>query len=109
MMRLNIVLAFVLLVSSLALVTTQHNARKKFIDLERAQAQAKQIETQWEQLQVEQSQLTKSALIDTKARRDLHLQALDPSRTLHFTLGQETAAVTAWKQTEKQNQGVPRP
>jgi cell division protein FtsL len=103
MMRLNIVLAFVLLVSSLALVTTQHNARKKFIDLERAQAQAKQIETQWEQLQVEQSQLTKSGLIDTKARRDLKMQ--DPHRVFHFTLLPDTPAVTALKQTE----GVRKP
>jgi cell division protein FtsL len=103
MMRLNIVLAFVLLVSSLALVTTQHNARKKFIDLERAQAQAKQIETQWEQLQVEQSQLTKSGLIDTKARRDLKMQ--DPNRVFHFTLSPDAPAVTALKQTE----GVRKP
>jgi cell division protein FtsL len=103
MMRLNIALAFLLLVSSLALVTTQHNARKKFIDLERANAQAKQIETQWEQLQVEQSQLTKSGLIDTKARRDLKMQ--DPERIFHFMLAPDAPAFTAMKK----NEGAPKP
>jgi cell division protein FtsL len=97
MMRLNIALACTLLLCALALVTSQHQARKKFIDLERAQAQAKQLETQWEQLQVEQSQLTKSALIDTKARRELNMQPLDPSRTLHFTLSLDGPAITASK------------
>jgi cell division protein FtsL len=95
MMRLNVVLAFVLLVCALALVTSQHHARKKFIELERSQLSAKQLETQWEQLQVEQSQLTKSALIDTKARRDLNMQPVDPSRTLHFNVAPDGPAITA--------------
>jgi cell division protein FtsL len=100
MMRLNIALAFVLLVCALALVTSQHHARKKFIEFERSQLQAKQLETQWEQLQVEQSQLTKSALIDTKARRQLNMQPLDPSRTLHFNVAPDGPAVTASRKSD---------
>jgi cell division protein FtsL len=101
MLRLNIALTCALLICALALVTSQHQARKKFIDLERAQSQAKQLDTQWEQLQVEQSQLTKSALIDTKARRDLNMQPLDPSRTLHFSLGADSPAITAAKKPDE--------
>jgi cell division protein FtsL len=101
MLRLNIALTCALLICALALVTSQHTARKKFIDLERAQSQAKQLDTQWEQLQVEQSQLTKSALIDTKARRDLNMQPLDPSRTLHFSLGSDAPAVTAARKPDE--------
>jgi cell division protein FtsL len=100
MMRLNIVLAFVLLVCALALVTSQHHARKKFIEVERSQTQAKQLETQWEQLQVEQSQLTKSSLIDGKARRDLNMQPLDPSRTLHFNIAGDGPALTASRKAD---------
>jgi cell division protein FtsL len=105
MMRLNIVLTLVLLICALALVTSQHHARKKFIELERSQLQAKQLEIQWEQLQVEQSQLTKSSLIDTKARRDLHMQPLDPSRTLHFNIAVDGPAVTASRTPEAAIEG----
>jgi cell division protein FtsL len=101
MLRLNIALTCALLICALALVTSQHQARKKFIDLERAQSQSKQLDTQWEQLQVEQSQLTKSALIDTKARRDLNMQPIDPSRTLHFSLSADAPAITAAKKPDE--------
>ena len=107
-MRLNIVLALLLLASALGLVTSQHTARKAFIELERSQAQARQIETQWDQLEVEHSQWTKSSLIDTKARRDLKMQPQDPSRTLHFTMSPERAAITAKVQPDLQVPLQPR-
>jgi cell division protein FtsL len=86
MNRLGVVLAAVLVVCALGLVTSQHRARKLFVDLERAQAQARQLEVQWNQLQLEQHGLAKASLIDAKARSGLAMRPAAPERTLHLTI-----------------------
>jgi cell division protein FtsL len=50
MMRINLALFMVLVVCALALVTSQHRARKLFTELEQEQAIAKQIEVEWGQM-----------------------------------------------------------
>jgi cell division protein FtsL len=91
MIRLNALLAVMLVICALGLVTSQHRARKLFIDQERAQIQSKQLEVQWSQLELEQSALTKNSLIDGKARRNLAMQPIVADRTLHLNLGVESA------------------
>lgn len=86
MTRISIVLAVVLVLCALALVTSQHHARKLFIELERTQTQGKELEVHWKQLQVEQTQLTNASLVDTKARRSLRMEAVSPARTLHLNV-----------------------
>lgn len=54
-MRINLALFVVLVACALALVTSQHRARKLFTALEQEQQAAKQIEVEWGQLQLEQS------------------------------------------------------
>ena len=51
MTRLNILLSMLLVVCALGLVTSQHRARKLFIDLEQANNQTQQHEVRWDQLQ----------------------------------------------------------
>lgn len=84
MVRVNIVLCAALLLCALGLVTSQHRARKLFVDLERAQAQAGQHEVRWNQLQLEQTALAKASLIDARARRDLAMQPVSGEHTLYF-------------------------
>jgi cell division protein FtsL len=84
--RINVALTLVLVVCALGLVTSQHRARKLFIDLERAQNQARQLEVQWEQLVLEQTGLSKASLIDAKARRGLAMQPVPAERTMYLTL-----------------------
>jgi cell division protein FtsL len=86
MTRLNIVLAIVLVACALGLVTSQQRARRLFIDLERAQVRAQQLEVRWDQLQLEQSSLAKSSLVDAKARRELGMQPPAADRTLHLSV-----------------------
>lgn len=88
MSRFNILLVGLLLACALGLVTSQHRARRLFIDLERAQTQARQLEVQWNQLQVEQDGLTKPSMIDAKARRGLSMQTVPANRTLYLTVDQ---------------------
>ena len=79
-------LAVVLIGCSLSLVTSQQRARRVFIDLERAQARAQQLEVQWDQLQLEQTGLSKVSLIDSRARKTLAMQFLDADRTLNLSI-----------------------
>lgn len=92
--RFNVILAAVLVLCALGLVTSQHHARRQFIDLERAQAYAAAHEVRWNQLQVEQTELAKSALIDARARRELGMQAVQGERTLHLSIDPITRVVS---------------
>jgi cell division protein FtsL len=55
MIRINLVLLGVLIVCALALVTSRHQARTLFSELDKEQDIAKQIDVEWGQLQLEQS------------------------------------------------------
>jgi cell division protein FtsL len=111
--RLNVMLAAVLVLCALGLVTSQHHARKLFIDLERAQAHAAAHEVRWNQLQVEQTELAKPALIDARARRELGMQAVQGERTLHLSIDPITRVVSLsqpWREVPVRSGGgnVPR-
>ena len=76
----------VLALCALGLVTSQDRARKVFVELERAQAQTRQLEIQANRLELDQSKLSKTALVDGKARRELAMQPAKAERTLHVNL-----------------------
>ena len=59
--RLCIVLTALLACSALSLVNAQYQARRLFIEIERAQAVTRQLEVEWSQLQLDQSTLGKHA------------------------------------------------
>ncbi|HRO60329.1 MAG TPA: cell division protein FtsL [Burkholderiaceae bacterium] len=92
--RVNVLLAGLLVLCALGLVTSQHRARKVFIDVERAQAHAAAHEVRWNQLQVEQTELAKSARIDARARRELTMQSASAERTLHLSIDPVTRQVS---------------
>lgn len=85
--RLNVLLTVLLVLSALSLVNSQYQARRLFIELERAQATMRQLDIEWAQLQLDQSTLGKHARIEANARRDLKMVALTPSRTQYLTAG----------------------
>jgi len=83
--RLSMLLTTLLACSALSLVNAQYQARRLFIEIERAQAVTRQLEIEWSQLQLDQSTLGKHARIETNARRDLHMVPLTPARTQYIT------------------------
>jgi cell division protein FtsL len=85
MTRIDIVLTVLLVISSLLLVESQHKHRRAFIELERAQQAEAKLQVQWNQLQLEQSRLTKISLIAEAAARDLKMQGVLPARTLYLS------------------------
>ena len=74
MVRLNLLLLAVLIVCALSLVTSRHQARKLFVDLEREQALTRAYEVEYGQLQLEQSTWAMPARVEKIAREQLRLQ-----------------------------------
>ena len=85
--KINIVLAAVLVGSALSLVNAQYEARNLFIELGKLEHQAKQLDIDWAQLQLDQSTLGKNARIEQIARTDLNMAPLTPARTQYLTEG----------------------
>lgn len=85
--KLNIVLAALLVGCGLSLVNAQYQARHLLVELERAQALARQLDIDWSQLQLDQSTLGKHERIEAIARRDLNMTPLTAARTQYLTEG----------------------
>ena len=83
-------LVALLVACSLLLVNSQFHSRRLFIELERVQLRQRELETEWAQLQLEQSLLAKHARIDSMARSSLNMAVPGPGRTQYMkymTLG----------------------
>jgi cell division protein FtsL len=87
--RLTFLLLAGLVLCALSLVNAQYQSRELFIALERAQAEAGQLELEWSQLQLDQSRLGLHARIDAMARRELHMVPVTPARTQYLTAGKQ--------------------
>lgn len=74
MIRLNAVLAAILLLCALALVTSQHKARKLFVELQKQQDQARQLEVEYGQLQLEQSTWAMHSRVEKIAANNLKMR-----------------------------------
>jgi cell division protein FtsL len=72
--KVNVVLSSILVLCALAMVTSQHEARKLFTELTREQELAKQIDVEWGQLQLEQSTWAMHARIEKIASSYLQMR-----------------------------------
>ena len=79
-MRISLILLGALVACALSLVTSRHDARRLFVELEREQARARQLETEYGQLQLEQSTWGMPARVDKIARESLRMQLPAASR-----------------------------
>lgn len=78
---LVILLAVLLVGSALSLVTSQHRARSLFIDLERAQAEARNRDVDWNRLRIELSRAGQPGYVE-QAARSMGLRPVDSARTV---------------------------
>jgi cell division protein FtsL len=85
--KLNILLITILVLCALSLVNAQYQARNLFTELGKLEQQAKQLDIDWAQLQLDQSTLGKNARIEQIARTDLNMAPLTPARTQYLTEG----------------------
>jgi cell division protein FtsL len=80
MARLNLILLAILVVCALSVVTSQHKARKLYVELQMEQELAKQFEVEWGQLQLEQSTWAMHARVEKIANGQLMMQVPPASR-----------------------------
>ena len=80
MVRLNLLLLAVLVLCALSLVTSRHQARKLFVELEREQTKTRGFETEYGQLQLEQSTWAMPVRVEKIAREQMRMQIPGPGR-----------------------------
>ena len=80
MTRLNLILFFALIAVSLGVITSQHKARKLYFELEQQQDLTKKYETEYGQLQLEQSTWAMHSRIEELAAKKLQMQVPDAKR-----------------------------
>ncbi|NOT20087.1 MAG: cell division protein FtsL [Sideroxydans sp.] len=83
MARFNAFLLFVTIACALGVVTSQHKARKLFIELQNEKERAQQMEVEWGKLQIEQSTLAMPARVEKLARQQLQMQ-IPPSEQIRY-------------------------
>jgi cell division protein FtsL len=80
MTRLNLILLGILVGCALMLVTSQHQARKLYVELQKEQELARQLDIEWGQLQLEQSTWATHARIEKIAARNLGMRVPSAAR-----------------------------
>jgi cell division protein FtsL len=80
MARLNLLLLAAVVGCALALVTSQHQSRRLYVELEREQERSRQLEVEWGQLQLEQRTWAMHGRIEKIAAEQLHMGVAPPSR-----------------------------
>jgi cell division protein FtsL len=80
MARANIILLVIAVVCALSTVSSNHQARKLFTELEREQNRMRQLEVEWGQLQLEQSTWAAHARVAKVAREKLGMKAPAPGQ-----------------------------
>lgn len=83
MTRLHLLLLSVVIACALGVVTSQHEARKLFVELQNEKDRAQQMEVEWGQLQLEQSTLAMPVRVEKIAAAKLHMQ-LPKSEQIQF-------------------------
>jgi cell division protein FtsL len=82
MVRFNILLLLAAVLCALGVVTSQHQARKLFQAMEGEQERAKQLDIEYDQLQIELSTWATSPRIDKIARENLKMRTPEPARMI---------------------------
>ena len=80
MVKLNLLLMVIAVLCAMGVVTSQHKARKLFVDLQQEESLAKQMEVEWGQLQLEQSTWAMHARIEKIASSYLQMKVPDPAK-----------------------------
>ena len=84
---MNLLLLAVVIGCALAVVTSQHRARKAFAELEAEQAAARKLATEFTQLQLEQGTWATHARVEQVAKRS-GMRQPDAATTVVVTLGE---------------------
>jgi cell division protein FtsL len=95
MTRLNFLLLAVLIGCALSVVTSQHQARKAFIELQAEKERENRLDQEWRELQIESQTLGTHKRIEQKASTQLGMLIPDPKKTVIVVLDATAPAIAA--------------
>jgi cell division protein FtsL len=81
--RLNVFLLILVIACALGVVTSQHKARKLFVELQQEKDKAQQMDVEWGQLQLEQGMLAMPARVEKLAGSQLQMK-MPQSGQIHY-------------------------
>ena len=85
MTRLNLVLLLAVVVSALLLVRTQYESRRLFVEVEKAQTEARKLELENDRLEVEKRAQSTPSRVEKIAREQLQMRSPSPAITQYVT------------------------
>ncbi|MEI6737811.1 MAG: cell division protein FtsL [Pseudomonadota bacterium] len=88
MTRFNFLLLAVLIFCSMSVVTSRHQERKAFTELQSEKDREAKLDQEWRELQIESQTLGTHKRIEQKASRDLGMSLPDPKKTVIVFLNQ---------------------
>ena len=80
MSRLDVALVSIAVICAIGVVSGQHRARKLFVELEREQEVARNLDIEWGQLQLEQSTWAMHSRVEKLAANRLQMHAPPPAK-----------------------------
>jgi cell division protein FtsL len=84
--RLNLLLLALVIACALGVITSQHQARKRFVEVEAEQAATQKLGEEWTQLTLEQSTWATHRRVESIASRSLGMRLPDSNSTVVLTL-----------------------
>ena len=85
MTRINLLLLLAVMVSALFLVRTQYESRRVFVELDRANAEARKLELENDRLEVEKRAQATPSRIEKIAREQLQMRSANPAITQYVS------------------------
>jgi cell division protein FtsL len=85
--RLNVLLLFLVIACALGVVTSQHKARKLYVELQKEKDRAQQMDVEWGQLQLEQGMLAMPTRVEKLAGRQLQMHIPPPGQIRYIRQG----------------------
>lgn len=89
MTRLNFILFFVLILTSMGVILAQHHSRKMTFELQQQNETAKALDAEWTQLQLEQGTWAMHSRIEQVASDLLHMHVPDTKHIQVVTQGKQ--------------------
>jgi len=90
--RVNALLLAIAMVCAIGVITSQHRARKVFVELEAEQASSRKLDEEFTQLQLEQSTWATNQRVEALASHNLGMRLPEPDTTVIVTLDNRASA-----------------
>jgi len=101
---LNALLLMAVVMCALSVVTSQHKARRLYIELQKEKEQAQKMEVEWGQLQLEQSTWATPARVEKVAAQKLRMQLPKNGQVQFIKLNQPLSRPVAESATHANGQ-----